>query len=372
MSTALEARLPQGLLEALRRSSACPALAYRAPPERLRGGNETLIYAFELADPPASLAGPLVVRLIHESYDPRRASWEAAVQGAVARAGFPAPRPRLAWTERSALGRAFLVMDRAAGLPLGAPTDPAALGGRRARLLFAVRAAARARRGLEGIASVLADELVRLHAVDPSPLLRELERDGVPARLWATEARIDELEARLDAARLDGLRPALARLRATPPPPPARPVICHGDFLPVNVLMQGGHVAAVIDWSFARIGDPAYDLGSLLAVLSVLPEAVPWPLRPLVRGTVETALAGLRTRYERGGALPDAAVRYWSALRKLWELSGIGARRRRVGETDRLLGGRDAWDHPRLVAALCAGVADATGAEVALPPRSGR
>jgi aminoglycoside phosphotransferase (APT) family kinase protein len=56
------------------------------------------------------------------------------------------------------------------------------------------------------------------------------------------------------------LRYVAARLRAHRPPPVPFTLV-HGDCQPTNVLVpdSGGHV--VIDWEFARIGDPREDLG---------------------------------------------------------------------------------------------------------------
>lgn len=44
-------------------------------------------------------------------------------------------------------------------------------------------------------------------------------------------------------------------------PAPGRVSLLHGDFRTKNLLWQGGQVTAVIDWSFADVGDPYYDLG---------------------------------------------------------------------------------------------------------------
>jgi aminoglycoside phosphotransferase (APT) family kinase protein len=38
------------------------------------------------------------------------------------------------------------------------------------------------------------------------------------------------------------------------------PVLVHGDLGPEHILCRGGRVVAVIDWSDARVGDPALDL----------------------------------------------------------------------------------------------------------------
>ena len=44
-----------------------------------------------------------------------------------------------------------------------------------------------------------------------------------------------------------------------------RACVTHGDIGTGNILCQQGRVSGVIDWSFCRFGDPAQDLGALLA-----------------------------------------------------------------------------------------------------------
>lgn len=45
--------------------------------------------------------------------------------------------------------------------------------------------------------------------------------------------------------------------------PPARhePVVVHGDFRHGNIIVHEGHLAALLDWELAHIGDPLEDLG---------------------------------------------------------------------------------------------------------------
>lgn len=44
-------------------------------------------------------------------------------------------------------------------------------------------------------------------------------------------------------------------------PDPVEPVLVHGDFRPANVLVQDGHVSALLDWELGHLGDPLDDLG---------------------------------------------------------------------------------------------------------------
>ncbi|MDE0606310.1 MAG: phosphotransferase family protein, partial [Acidimicrobiaceae bacterium] len=48
-------------------------------------------------------------------------------------------------------------------------------------------------------------------------------------------------------------------------PRPRRPCVVHGDFRMGNILVDSGGLAAVLDWELAYIGDPAFDLGWLVA-----------------------------------------------------------------------------------------------------------
>ena len=43
------------------------------------------------------------------------------------------------------------------------------------------------------------------------------------------------------------------------------PCVVHGDIGTGNILFQAGRVSGIIDWGFCGLGDPAQDLGALLA-----------------------------------------------------------------------------------------------------------
>ncbi len=48
-------------------------------------------------------------------------------------------------------------------------------------------------------------------------------------------------------------------------PQARRPCVVHGDFRMGNVLVDSGGLTAVLDWELAYLGDPAFDLGWLVA-----------------------------------------------------------------------------------------------------------
>jgi aminoglycoside phosphotransferase (APT) family kinase protein len=103
-------------------------------------------------------------------------------------------------------------------------------------------------------------EQAAIHALPVPPELRD---HPVPWPAWA------------------GPDPALrACLAALPARPPA---LLHLDYHPLNVLVDGGRVTAVLDWANARAGDPRADLARTLSILRLAPRprgasgAVAWP-----------------------------------------------------------------------------------------------
>lgn len=61
------------------------------------------------------------------------------------------------------------------------------------------------------------------------------------------------------------LRRAIARLLAELETlsEPARYHLLHGDLNPYNILIEGDRLAGIIDWSYARYGDPLFDFARL-------------------------------------------------------------------------------------------------------------
>jgi len=246
----------------LRVVAGLPDLEYDRPPEPLRGGFWAELMSFSLVHPPDRWPAELVARLMP---DPRTAGKEAIVQRAIAAAGYPTPPVRASGGPDDGLGRAFMVMDRAAGSPALSGLD----GGLTLAVVLRVLQAP----------ELLATAMAQLHALDPGLVRGELEQlrevpVSVPA-LLAVYARLAAEAGRPDLA-------DAASWLADHPPRPATKVICHGDLHPFNLLADGSHVT-VLDWSNALLAPRAYDVGFTTLLLSEPPMRVPDWQRPLVR-----------------------------------------------------------------------------------------
>jgi aminoglycoside phosphotransferase (APT) family kinase protein len=291
----------------LEHASGTPGLEYQAEPQPMHGGFWAELFSFALANPPAGWPAELVARLMP---DPVTARKETIVQSAVADAGFPTPFVRAAGGPDDGLGRAFLVMDRAAGRHLLAGLD----GG--------ITAAVVARLARE-IPDVLAAAMARLHALSPDLVRGELEQvDEVPVSLATLLPLLARFAGQFGRADLV----SAARWLTDHPPGPAPDVICHGDLHPFNVLADGDRVT-VLDWSTALIAPRAHDVAFTTLLLGEPPLRVPGWQRPLVRAAGRLIARRFTRSYRRrtGAVIEPGALRYYQAvtcLRALVEVAG--------------------------------------------------
>lgn len=290
------------LLEHLRAELHEPGLGYAEPLTPITGGYDTRIFAFRLSGAAEPFSIPLILRVLGNQYPPARALSERATQNAVAGLGYPAPRVLLASADPAILGGAFLVMERLAGRPL--------LDARRL-----------------GVASVLVEMQLRLHALDAEVLLEALDREGqassaaggppISREVVTFEGHLARLERRIARGSLRGLEQAMAWLLDHRPTGMRRHVICHGDFHPQNILMADGRVTGVIDWPNAIVADPAFDVASTRVILGLVPVGL-LGVPPPLRGLVEIARRILVVRYVRGyqrrQPLDAARLAYHEAL----------------------------------------------------------
>ncbi len=338
------------LLAELRRHLSRPELDYAEPPQPILGGTASWIFGFRLARAPEGWGGPLVLRLARDDH-PLDMRFEAAVQNAVAAQGFPAPHVLAVDEAGGELARPFLVMERLPGT-----AGPAGLFARQdagpLALLLAVP------RLVTRLPRLQADALLQLHALDPEPLLRELDAAGVARAQVSLETRLAALEAEADELKHTGLSALLRWLRAKRPPEPERPSICHGDFHAFNLLFEPGRLAGVIDWTGTRIADPALDLGVIRAQLQISQLPVARIPGRLVHGVQKRLLGSFERHYARTRAVEPAVLAYYETL----PCANAVARMLRLGsDPSREPFAEMAWEHPRALRRLVERVSATTG-----------
>jgi aminoglycoside phosphotransferase (APT) family kinase protein len=211
---------------------------------------------------------------------------EFRVISALADSEVPVPRTFALCEDTSVNGAPFYVMQYVEGMvPLDAPTF-----GRR------FEEAQRPR-----IARELIDILVHLHSVAPADV--GLADFGKPQGYLERQVRrFTEQLARAKTRELPELED-MARRLATALPSESDATIVHGDYRLDNAILdEQGHIAAILDWEMATLGDPLADVG-LLMMYWADPDEVSRLAAPGIASTTVTALPGFPTRYE-------AAARY--------------------------------------------------------------
>jgi len=282
------------LLAYLRDHLGRPSLSFESAPTRLTGGFDTTIYQFQLEGAPAEFSGKLVVRIFTHGFN--RVAREAAVQGAVAETGFPAPRVLHVCLDRGPLGGPFTIMPLVPGTTIvDAIASPS---------LFLFRAPV-----------LMAETHARLHALEPSLLYRALASAALPAGPEGTRAFLAMLRDELTAAPDAGLEAGLEWLEARVPVPNAIPVICHLDFHPLNILVDRGQVTGVVDWANGALGDPAFDVGTTIMLMTLGPLSVPGFLEGPVAAGRRWAARRYLSAYQKLHPLPMDRINYGEALR---------------------------------------------------------
>ena len=236
-------QISQKLIAYLRGQLHAPTIAYKAPLTQLQGGFETHVYRFRLKGAvQRELLEPLILRLYPEYYGSGNAVWESTVQNVLAAEGYPVAKARLVCTDTSILGGAFFIMDFLPGKPL--VTEPT-----------------------ETIPELLGKAHAALHSIDPKPLLKSLAEQSVEEHTCRLDYRLARLQEKTST--FPWLREAVDWLVENRPPEPEQLAICHGDFHPLNILVQEGKVTGVLDWPGFLVADPALDVGNTLVLITI-------------------------------------------------------------------------------------------------------
>jgi aminoglycoside phosphotransferase (APT) family kinase protein len=213
----------------------------------------------------------------------------------------PVPAPRALWFESdpSVLGGSFFVMER---LP-GKAVVPWSTRGR----------AFLAEAGDGDLGRQFVEILAGIHAVD-------LSEPGIAAVLPVGETpgeAVERVAGRVNALKWEPepiLADAIGWMRANLPCS-ARHTLVHGDYRTGNMLFDGDRISGVLDWEFARCGDPMWDLGWACASANQMDSGLVCYLMPEAR---------FLDLYEEasGVALDRDALPFWKLLAAVSNASG--------------------------------------------------
>lgn len=187
-----------------------------------------------------------------------------------------------------------------------------------------------------GAGSLLAGAQARLHELDPAPLDAAVATLGEAERL-RPEHMLEWSDGDLEARGGAGLAPVWEWLR-TRRPDAGPTAICHANFHPRNVIVDGSRFVGVVDWSDVPIADPPFDVAHTIVLLHFAPLDAP---RPLARA-VDAMRRALQVRYRRAYArtrpLDEQRLAYFEAFALARRLLQAAASAR--------AGGTNGWAHP--------------------------
>jgi aminoglycoside phosphotransferase (APT) family kinase protein len=260
-------------------------------PTCIAGGFDSFIHAVDLAGGalPPEWRGPLVVRLLPTPDRAPQAAREAAVQTWSADRGYAAPRPLAVLGPDDGFELPTQVMERVPGTTM---LDAFTARPWRARALVDQ---------LAGLAR-------RLHAL-PTAGFPPDPADLVDHRLHLPRQVVTQLDRPPLAAALTRAEALAPRAMDGPP------VVCHGDFHPLNVMVDGGGGASVIDWTDAGLGPREADVARTSLLFHVAAIAAD---RAVERAALRFAGPRLARRYlstyRRGAPLDEGRLRLWEVL----------------------------------------------------------
>jgi aminoglycoside phosphotransferase (APT) family kinase protein len=113
----------------------------------------------------------------------------------------------------------------------------------------------------ERLAGELATELAKIHAITPASAPELFGGAAPPTGFDVAKVQLERMLGSIDQMRAP--RPAMElihRWLREHTPPPAPPVLVHGDFRTGNFLVVPQGLSAILDWEFAHWGSPYEDL----------------------------------------------------------------------------------------------------------------
>jgi aminoglycoside phosphotransferase (APT) family kinase protein len=298
------------------------AVTNGAPPERLTGGADFWVYGLRFAGPglPQRWSAPLVARIPAAAgrYDMLRR--DSAVQSWVAAQGYPAPEVLTVLAPGEPLPSPVQVMAWVPGVPLFAAASGRPWGIPELMVRLGV-----AQAELHQLGSPPADAHPGEVSDNWLRLARHVAKSGDAGEFAASLRKIELVRDRLEVP---------------------DPVVCHGDFHPINVLATpGGSGLHVIDWTNVGVGDRHSDISWTLLWFEIAAVMAPRPAgRVLLRVLRRRLERAYLTGYRRVLPVDRQRVQLWRpvSLLRIWS-AAVAHQRGAFGSEARLPAGLIGW-----------------------------
>ncbi len=238
-------------------------------------------WAFDAVTPQGRRA--LILHAGQPGQDGNTFKIQAQIHLVATEAGVPVARFLAGDDSTELLGRPFLITEMLEG-----ETDPSRIVAQLDRV--------DPREGRARLLHQCASVLATIHRVKPSTT----EQDPRQQRLATFRRKLDESDGN------SAIFEWAFRWLTTNQPPPAPPVLIHGDFMMANLVVNGTNLTGVLDWEWVRVGEANDDL----AWFCTRPWRFGAPAR-LGAGGLGSIQSLLRAYQETSGTTVDLAGFHW-------------------------------------------------------------
>jgi aminoglycoside phosphotransferase (APT) family kinase protein len=210
----------------------------------ITSGWETQIFSFDLewSTKRGKIEEGLIVRVYSPGIGAAKAERESTVMTQLLRVGYPVPRIHLTETNDSILGSPFIIMDRIHGSTLNDKLGPSDVENDKWVMVFSRL-------------------FVKLHKLDWKYFVADSQSYHPEDPYYIVKSKVAEAREALTQHKKKDLMPIVDWLhRRIDSVPCKKPSLIHGDFHPMNIMIDDQQNPFVIDWGAAKVSDYRNDL----------------------------------------------------------------------------------------------------------------
>ncbi|MHA2359871.1 MAG: phosphotransferase [Candidatus Thorarchaeota archaeon] len=209
----------------------------------ITSGWETQIFSFDLewSTKRGKMQEGLIVRVYSPDVGEVKAERESTVMTQLSRIGYPVPKIHVTETDGSILGNPFIIMDRIDGSTLDDKFVPSDVENKKWIMLFSRL-------------------FVNLHKLDWKYFATDHQSYHEDS-YFLIKSTLAEVRSVLQKYKKNELMPILDWLQTRVDSVPCeKPSLVHGDFHPMNIMVDRKNNPFVIDWGASKVGDFRSDL----------------------------------------------------------------------------------------------------------------